>query len=74
MTILIFIIWYLIGMASFLYWECWYIKSDICLGHLITMWFFGICGPLTLVVGWFMLVGPIINWNRIVWRHPNNHE
>lgn len=50
MNIILFIIWYVLGVISFIYW--WTTEFDLCKKALGVGLFAGIIGPFAFILGW----------------------
>lgn len=50
-TLIYSIIWYIIGVSSFVYW--WTSEYDLTLGGCILATFIGVFGPFAFIMGYF---------------------
>lgn len=48
-----FVVWYLVGVVSFIYW--WTKTSDLTIRELHVLFCAGFMGPITFILGWILV-------------------
>ena len=66
MNVLYFMLWYIVGLATFIYWVTK--EYDLTLSILPLLFFCGFGGPFNFIVGWLIHGDTVISCDKILFK------